>query len=342
MTSAAPFNAPFGLPPPAVPVIQVPPHLRVDAATRLIAPGVPNPRQAGAQLVNSAPLHGIDLALFWATLDPTTNAVRQACLAVVGSGRTAMLFVSSSSSPGAVAGEGRREAAKRDHAERACVIRRACDHLASLDSGSRVRLAQILLEPHESDAVQAALEAGFLRLGDLAYLRKPLPRRRTGTLPDHPAGGVTLAPLSAYPADQRDHVLTEALERSYEGTLDCPELCGLRETGDVIASHRAVGRFDPALWWIVSRDQQPVGCVLLSFVSEQAVVELVYIGISPELRGRGIASALLTAALHHPLHRQANAMVCAVDTRNAPACAMYERLGFKQFALRVPLVRAIP
>ena len=39
-----------------------------------------------------------------------------------------------------------------------------------------------------------------------------------------------------------------ALDRSYVDTMDCPELCGMRATADILASHKATGEFDPSLW----------------------------------------------------------------------------------------------
>ena len=73
--------------------------------------------------------------------------------------------------------------------------------------------------------------------------------------------------------------------RSYLDTLDCPALCGLRTTADVLESHKHAGAWDPAIWWIIQREGRPEGCMLLSETAEHDAVELVYIGLGPEARG---------------------------------------------------------
>ena len=57
--------------------------------------------------------------------------------------------------------------------------------------------------------------------------------------------------VEAFRDGEDDEALMAALERSYVDTLDCPELCGLREKRDVLDSHRSTGKFDPNLWWLV-------------------------------------------------------------------------------------------
>ena len=128
-------------------------------------------------------------------------------------------------------------------------------------------------------------------------------------------------------ADER--ALEQALELSYEETLDCPELAGLRALSDIVASHRAVGDYDPRLWWLVEREARTEGCALLNRCPEQRCVELVYIGLSRALRGMSLGSRLMESLINAcaPLERE---LRCAVDSRNAPARAMYDRLGFRE------------
>ncbi len=79
-------------------VVRITPDLALSAAGRLVSQSNPNIETAAKRLVASAPEHGIDLSLIWATLEPRQGRkapkVRQACLAVLGAGRTAMLFIS--------------------------------------------------------------------------------------------------------------------------------------------------------------------------------------------------------------------------------------------------------
>jgi ribosomal protein S18 acetylase RimI-like enzyme len=224
-----------------------------------------------------------------------------------------------------------------------------------------VRLAQALVDPPGLELVAAFTAASFQQLGDLAYMRRSFvfettPSRRPPA--DWPAGIAvrSYAELTgAHTTGDIEQRFILALERSYIGTLDCPELCGVRSHDDVLASHRAVGQFDPRLWWLVTIDDRPEGCLLLNANRDGDSVELVYIGLGPDLRGKRLAERLMRFALDElshvlrsgvgvagslklPMH---GGITCAVDTRNAPALRLYARLGFSRFASRIPLIRAL-
>jgi ribosomal protein S18 acetylase RimI-like enzyme len=78
---------------------------------------------------------------------------------------------------------------------------------------------------------------------------------------------------------------------------------------------------------------------------DQQSIELVYLGLSPALRNQGLGSRVLrqglAAALAHRLGRHAEEVTCAVDTRNAPAIALYQRFGFASFTQRVAFVKRV-
>jgi GNAT superfamily N-acetyltransferase len=317
--------------------VRIPPDLEVVAAARLVGEGVRG--GGGRRMVTAAALHGIDLSLMWGILDArpdgTPHRVRQVCLAVPGSGRTAMLVLSP---------PGSRREGEGEERDRIASIVAACRGLGEDTAAGRltVRLAQALPDPRESWAVRAFAGAGFIRVGDLAYLRLPL-KRRQGEVPGMPwPEGITVRNVQEVGPGERDRpVLLEALERSYIATLDCPALCGLRETEDILESHRATGIFDPKLWWLVYLGDQPHGCMLMSQIPDHSCVELVYLGLSPELRGRGLGSQLLQMGIAASSGRAADHIACAVDMRNSPARLLYERIGFKETGQRVALVRAV-
>ena len=217
--------------------------------------------------------------------------------------------------------------------ELARVIQTACN---AAQPGT---LAQALLEPSEQRARRAFTEAGFIDVGTLEYLQRPRPKAAEAegwALEEGDLGvGVTMsnAPTSG------DDALEHALSRSYEGTLDCPELTGLRELRDIIASHRATGEFDPALWWIIEKDADPLGAVLINPNPVQSADELVYMGLAPELRGKGIAKRALRHALAQLVHRDESIVTCAVDARNEPARTLYIKHGFTSAQRRIALVK---
>lgn len=354
----------------AASVVQIPEHLRLAAAARLLPEQAGDPTVAAERFLESAAAIGIDLDLMWGTMLAGSSQVRQVCLAVMGSGRTAMLFVSGAERKARswtaaarlrpAPAIGLPEAA---HRERITLIDHACAQVARPD-GLNATLAQTLLEPREKEAALAFRGAGFTPLGELVYMRRPLSARAPISAPEEPDAlwpdGLALRSMenlahSGVPAERADELLRATLEESYVETLDCPELCGLRSVADVLDSHKAVGVYDPSLWWLLFAGEKPVGCLLLTVCPEHDSVELVYLGLSPSARGKGLGARLMTMGIARILDRHLNpdsacggpwvrgtgGLTCAVDTRNAPAMRLYKRLGFARFGQRLPFVRGL-
>lgn len=338
MTSAPQQPSTLALGTPDHPV-RIPIEHRLEACARLLGDsGGPN-SVAARRMVSAASAQGIDLTHMWGVVDRDPagriTRVREVCLVVPGSGKTAMLMVSHPT---------RCDERARELADRVACINAACDALASRTwAGPRIALAQALPEPAELWAIDALRAAGFRHVGDLAYLRRPardLPRLKVPTGP-WPAG-IEVRPVRALgPGDPDRADAITALERSYIDTLDCPELCGLRQTADVLDSHRATGHFEPALWRIVTLHGEPHGLIAMAVVPELASAELIYIGLSPQVRGKGLGERLLRISLAQLADRPIDHVSCAVDLRNVPALKLYERLGFVRTAKRVALVRPI-
>jgi GNAT superfamily N-acetyltransferase len=311
--------------------VRISPDLALAAASRLVSQSTNDIDGAARRLVASAPAHGIDLSLIWATLDQRRR-VRQACLAVPGAGRTAMLFLSEpppdGDSPEALD-------------ERVAVLHAALAHLAN-EPSKRVHIGQALPDPAEVWFVEAVTAAGFTKVGHLSYLRRqagPVPGARAKyELPE----GITLRRASELPKSKVDAVLVEAMDRSYVDTMDCPELCGLRATKDILSSHKDTGKLDPSTWWLVYKDGEPHGCGLFSAVPDAGSCELVYLGLSPEVRGKGLGKHLLTLGIEELRKKHATwAMTLAVDQRNKPALHLYRAFGFKSFGDRIAFVRPV-
>jgi ribosomal protein S18 acetylase RimI-like enzyme len=327
-------------------VVRVTPELFLPAARRLVSQGNADVESAANRLVESAPRHEIDLTMCFVTVEPKAGrrgpVVRQACLGVRGAGRTAMMFISEPPRQG--------EDTQAAFEERRACIGAVCEALAA-EHGGAVRIAQSLPEPEEDWSQRAFLASGFISVGTLRYLRREASERRGRHAPARDAAwppGVTVEPLApagkprADLTEAQQRVIVEALDSTYADTLDCPELCGLRETPDVLDSHRRTGQFDPSLWWVARLHGKPRGCMLLNRCPDQRTVELVYLGLAPELRGAGLGARLLSMGIErvrqgHP----AWSVTCAVDERNTPAMRLYESLGFAAFGRRVALVRAL-
>lgn len=316
--------------------VRIGPELVLAAATRLVSQGAGDIETAARRLVSTAPSHGIDLSLIWGVVGPGSPAtVRQACLAVAGAGRTAMLFLSEPPLSGEV---GSAEAAL---AERCACLKAACAFLAR-DRSQTVQIAQALPDPAEPWFVEAVSALGFTKVGDLLYLRRPataLPRSfRKAPFPPE----LTVVSVNQLAKTGLDDLLIAAMDRSYADTLDCPELCGLRCTRDILASHRDTGKFDPASWWVVLREGDPLGCAFFSAVPDAASSELVYLGLAPEARGRGLGRQLLAMGIEHLRKRHPGwPMTLAVDQRNSPALALYDAFGFRNFGSRIAFVKPL-
>lgn len=301
--------------------------LRSAAVARLL--GVRGPGRETERFQEQARLEGNDLSLFWAAV--RGGVVTQSAMAVCGAGRTAMVFLSPD---GAGAGLPTRRAVESALEERSALLVRAAEELQG------VTLAQGLLEPQEDDLARAYESAGYKRLATLDYLRRDLPRRWSGIGPTWPPG-VVVRSLAEIGQPRADEQLAASLAVSYEQTMDCPGLCGLRSVADVIESHRAVGQYDPRLWWIVEVDGEPAGCMLLSPCEAQGTVELVYLGIGPKVRGKGLGRRLLDHAVWKLSGRKETYLACAVDQGNTPALRLYRASKFRVFASRVAFVRPL-
>lgn len=246
---------------------------------------------------------------------------------VPGAGGTAMVFVSPPrAADGVVASEGASHGASC--ADAAALVRAAC-----AAQPRQVRLFQALLtRGHE--ARRLALEsAGFRFLAQLMYMQRRTARQVVDlALPDD------LSVQTWRPALRDD--FAAAIDASYEQTLDCPALVGMRGIDDVLEGHRAVGVFRDDLWLLVRQRGRPAGVMLMSMTGDGRTAELVYLGLCPSLRGRGLGRVLMEHGLSRAGRAGAEKMVLAVDEDNGPALKLYESLRFVAIARRTALVMA--
>jgi hypothetical protein len=216
----------------------------------------------------------------------------------------------------------------------------ACDTVAR-EQSQRIHLIQALPFPDDDWAIRACRMSGFTLLGELLYLGVVVEDRSQMPVVE-PSPGVEFRSISNAPGswESERELLIELLDRTYEMTLDCPELCGLRETSDVLESHRQAGEFDPSLWFIATDRGRAVACGLYTITKGRESMELIYLGVAPEARGRGLGRALMRLGLDAAVKRGIGALTCAVDARNAPALALYARFGMRETGRRVALVRS--
>jgi mycothiol synthase len=328
-------------------VVRVDDALRPLAVARLL--GVRAGDSNVRAFIESSAREGDDLRQFWCTLSSAGRPMH-ALLAMASPGRTAMFFLSPDD-PLAQheSGELRRMAGELAIAERGMLVAHAVGVLRGAireetATGEltlpRYAMAQALLETSQTELIESLLAGGFSRLASLAYMRREIPRRAMFDEPKLPPG-VEFVSLASLSEDEAEDALVTALELSYVDTQDCPALCSLRTTDDVIDSHRSVGEYDAALWHVLMVNGAPAGCMLLSRCPAQQMIELVYMGLAPKARGRGLASAMLRLGLNRLAGGPGKWLACAVDEANLPACRLYESLRMKTFTRRIAVVCAL-
>jgi GNAT superfamily N-acetyltransferase len=230
------------------------------------------------------------------------GAVRAACLLVVSPGRcgTALLSV-----------PGQRE-------DRAALVQ-GLVQLVTEARRADLRMVQALLEPG-SGAADLLSQAGFGLLSTLLYMERQADR----PFQQPPQEGLRWA---SYDADTHA-TFAEVIQRSYETTLDCPGLDGVRSIDEVIEAHKASGIFEPKAWRLLLRTGQAVGVLLLNRVVYSSALEIVYMGLTPAARGRGLSRVLVAQALREARQRHLQAVSLAVDSANLPARRVYESFDF--------------
>ena len=198
--------------------------------------------------------------------------------------------------------------------------------------GRGVQLAQVLLDPADVPTLGLYGQCGFERMAELLYLHRVV--RRPPKVTELPAGFAVRTYTPALHAE-----FAAAILASYEQSLDCPALNGRRHIDDVIAGHQASGDFDPAGWFLLTRDGTPSGVLLLNRSGAVSGVELVYLGLAPPVRGMGIGQHLMcfTQAWMH--EQKLMSLTLAVDSINTPALRLYHRHGLQRVLSKIAMMR---
>jgi len=201
--------------------------------------------------------------------------------------------------------------------------------VASFFKDSDCWIAQCLLTPQDVAASRELVKAGIPKLTELSFLARSLDE----PLPSESARrSVTIEEFSAESHRER---FANLLERTWQGTLDCPELNGHRSGFEALDGHRLAGEFSPDRWLLFSDDGADVGVLLLTDHPDEQVWEVVYFGVACEARGRGLGRAILLEGLRRAQQAEALELVLAVDARNLPALKLYIDLGFRPFDQRL-------
>ena len=247
-------------------------------------------------------------AVWWA-VDESPLA---AAAVVINPGKTAFLFHTPLNAPGL------------DRGQLVQLVRMMC-----IDQISRgVSLVQSLVDPNNSALCSLLREAGMIDLAGLSYMRRMLPHKHLGI--DHRVQWLRYGQYS-------ESMLGELIACTYRDSLDCPAISRLRRMEDVIAGHKASGVFTPGGWLVATVDGAPAGCILVNDVADGLSSEVVYMGVHPDFRRRGLATCMLRRACDITFGRGIRRIELAVDTRNEPALKVYCAEGFAEVQRRLAL-----
>jgi mycothiol synthase len=186
------------------------------------------------------------------------------------------------------------------------------------------KLGQALLPPEERYLGECLVRNGFPHITRLWYLRHYLDLPVSLLLAKE-----RLSFQSYRRADRR--LFNDVLLRTYEGTLDCPEVNGVRSIEEVVVGHQSQGKYDAGRWWLAFDGANPIGVLLLIEMPEAHYWELAYVGVIPAFRGRGHGRELIRKALFEARAGEAGQLSLSVDERNVPACNLYHGFGFEPY-----------
>jgi ribosomal protein S18 acetylase RimI-like enzyme len=199
-----------------------------------------------------------------------------------------------------------------------------------LDGGD-LDLAQAIQSSHRGAASDRLRRHGFQFAAKVLYLVCDVGGGGDVVpLANITAAGEEPQPLEFEPFKGSDATrLAGVIERTYIETMDIPVLSGVRRMKDVLDSYRNTGTYDPRNWFFVRSHGCDVGCLLLADHPDQDQFELVYMGVVPEARGKGLGKRLTAYAKRHTLHAGRRSLILAVDADNSPALLSYTSAGFQ-------------
>jgi ribosomal protein S18 acetylase RimI-like enzyme len=276
-----------------------------------------------ASFIRYAEALSLDIGRHWfCTVD---GRIRSACTSIESPGRTAVLLLPDSrvisAGPDALT----------------TLIARVVEHESRRD----LQILQCLLAPDDHETADALKRVGFSELATLIYMEWDVSRWNAPE-ESHAHPRIAENALSWLTYDETNHDLfARVIADSYEDSLDCVGLAGLRDIEDIIEGHKAAGLFDPNRWLLLRCDANAAGCILLAQNPTRSALELVYMGVHPNFRRKHIGTALLQRGLNMARTDGFASVTVAVDAQNVPALRLYEKHGFRRTTARLALILAL-
>jgi ribosomal protein S18 acetylase RimI-like enzyme len=220
-----------------------------------------------------------------------------------------------------------------DHNE--ALLRAAAAYLDTRD----VPLAQMVVGADDGYSAELLTRCGFPKFAELRYLYADASKASHSleAQRNQGAAGVSFSPFGG-----EQPWFAELIEQTYIDSRDCPGLDGVRLMAEVLEGYRAQGRYSPRDWYIVQENGRDVGVLILAEHPEAANWELVYMGVIPDARGRGLGEQVIRFALNTVAANGGERLVAAVDHANEPALRAYFHVGFFEWDRRLVYARLQP
>jgi ribosomal protein S18 acetylase RimI-like enzyme len=192
-----------------------------------------------------------------------------------------------------------------------------------------VRQIQAVVQEHQAPTSRLLAAAGLESLTHVAHQWLDIE-----TLPadqEFEAGSLNCSTIVWRPAGDFSRLrLVGWLEKTFQQTLDCPALNGLRDSSQVLDGFldgRPYRQVDE-LWEVLEFRGDIAGCLLLQ-QHKYGLMEIAYLGLLPAARGLRLGRQLVERAIRHAHQRSLRSIVAAVDEQNWPALNLYRQFGFQ-------------
>lgn len=201
-----------------------------------------------------------------------------------------------------------------------------------------------------SDAVTAWCQSfGFQRLATLDYLNGKIHRETSG---ESFSQSVRLE-FKSCNWGLRDELASFAtlVDLTYQDTRDCPSLSEFRTAIQTLRGYQNSQSFTPS-WWFRIHDRatnQCLGCLVMGRQESAKdpagrdldIAEIVYMGLVPSARGRGLGKETVQSALRIAQQAGCKHLVLAVDKDNLAAKSIYRQAGLETLLCETVWVKSL-
>ena len=199
--------------------------------------------------------------------------------------------------------------------EHKTTLRVVYETLLDLAVATRARLVMLLVDCQQSPDEDLLDNYGFEKISELLNLHA-----EQSVFPTRcPAVRLTFCPYQ----EERWQEMVAVVDQTYINTLDFPRLTGLVATDAILQGYRESHVFDPSLWFFVESQSQVIGALLLTQMENTQHLELTYLGLKKEFRGRGLSHEMTQFAQFVAGERNDSHLLVSVDSANTPALNTY-------------------